>query len=117
MRESCTCWGFMTGWGRSVSNDVCRKRNRRASGPTVCHLSYFFPQKSWWADTKCGSNLDTITGEGDGNLDQKIMVAENELLQSTANTQMKGKVLEATLITHPILKAVHSGVGSTAKER
>lgn len=64
-----------------------------------------------------GSNLDVITGEGDGNLDQKIVVAKNELLQSTANTQMKGKVLEATLITHPILKAVHSGVGSTARER
>lgn len=44
-------------------------------------------------------------------------MAERELLQSTANTQMKGKVLEATLITHPILKAVHSGPGSTARER
>lgn len=46
-----------------------------------------------------------------------ILMAESELLQSTANTQMKGKVLEATLITHPILKAVHSGIGSTARER
>lgn len=45
------------------------------------------------------------------------MVAERELLQSTANTQMKGNVLETTLITHPVLKAVHSGAGSTAKER
>lgn len=80
-------------------------------------LSGFFFHDNYDALTQNGFDLDTITGDGDENLDQKIMVAESELLQSTANTQMKGKVLEATLITHPILKAVHSGVGSTARER
>lgn len=78
---------------------------------------FFLLVLNYDALTQNGFDLDTITGEGDENLDQKIIVAESELLQSTANTQMKGKVLEATLITHPILKAVHSGVGSTARER
>lgn len=116
----------MTGWERFVLNDVCRRWDWGAPGSTVCHLSSFFslgsfrffsPHDNYDALTRNGFDLDTITGDSDENLDQKIMVAENELLQSTANTQMKGKVLEATLITHPILKAVHSGVGSTARER
>lgn len=80
-------------------------------------IFFFFSHDNYDALTQNGFDLDTITGDGDENLDQKIMVAESELLQSTANTQMKGKVLEATLITHPILKAVHSGAGSTARER
>lgn len=59
----------------------------------------------------------SIADGGEEMLKQRTEVAESELLQSTAKTQMKDKVLETTLITHPILKAVHSGAGSTAKER
>ncbi|KAI5838617.1 centromere protein H (CENP-H)-domain-containing protein [Morchella snyderi] len=59
----------------------------------------------------------STTDEGEENLQERTEIAESELLQSTAKTQMKDKVLETTLITHPILKAVHSGAGSTVKER
>lgn len=98
---------------------MCWRRNWRAPGSTVCHnffsFSYFSPDNRDGL-TQPRFGLDTITG--DENFDQKdVVAAESELLQSIANTQMKGKVLEATLITHPILKAVHSGVGSTARER
>ncbi|RPB01998.1 hypothetical protein L873DRAFT_1802848 [Choiromyces venosus 120613-1] len=50
-------------------------------------------------------------------IEEQLCIAETELLESKANSVMKGKIVEMTLATQPVLRAVHLSSRSTAKER
>jgi hypothetical protein len=60
---------------------------------------------------------DAEGGDGQAPVEEKLRIAEEKLLQSKAKTAMKGRVVEMTLVTQPILKAVHLSSRSTAKEQ
>ncbi|KAL7265946.1 hypothetical protein RUND412_011524 [Rhizina undulata] len=53
----------------------------------------------------------------ESSMEERIAKLEIEVRESRANCRMKDKVVEMTLITHPILRAVHSGATSSLKER
>ncbi|PWW73910.1 hypothetical protein C7212DRAFT_299209 [Tuber magnatum] len=50
-------------------------------------------------------------------IEEQFRITEAELLVSRANSVMKGKIVETTLATQPVLRAVHLSSRSTAKER
>ncbi|KAG0636145.1 centromere protein H (CENP-H)-domain-containing protein [Tuber brumale] len=60
-----------------------------------------------------------IEGDADDDLsiEDQLRIAEAKLLGSRANSVMKGKIVETTLATQPVLRAVHLSSRSTAKER
>ncbi|PUU75919.1 centromere protein H (CENP-H)-domain-containing protein [Tuber borchii] len=55
--------------------------------------------------------------DDDLSIEEQLRIAEAELLGSKANSVMKGKIVETTLATQPVLRAVHLSSRSTPKER
>ncbi|KAI5788412.1 centromere protein H (CENP-H)-domain-containing protein [Geopyxis carbonaria] len=63
--------------------------------------------------------LEAAVSAESGGLDEtslSMKELEKELVEASANRQLKETVIDATLITHPILRAIH-GPTASAKER
>jgi hypothetical protein len=63
------------------------------------------------------SGVGIEDADDDLSIEDRLRITEAELLGSRANSVMKGKIVETTLATQPVLRAVHLSSRSTAKER
>ena len=61
--------------------------------------------------------LDEPDGAQDTDIEDRLRLAERELLESKAKATVKKKIVDNVLWTEPVLKAVHHQRGASPAER